>query len=168
MWLKSTLLCYECYTLSHTHTIEKFTVQAYLPVTIKKNPKQPFFLLFKEEYIELSAQSGLFHHVWLPNFPTVIHPKKLLVKPFKTIYEYKHQAQLFVLAPLCTKPDWTRTRWGWPIALPCGATLEAAQQTRSTHSTIFCDGERFNIKTASHHIVPPPGFICVVDLDKDA
>ena len=72
-----------------------------------------FFLFLKKSKSNCQLSEGLFHHGWLPNFPTVIHPKKLMVKPFKTIYANKHQAQLFVLAPLCSKPDWTKTRWGW-------------------------------------------------------
>lgn len=173
MLLKLTLLCYEgresssafsiivhphyMRTHARTHTHSRARTAHWkvhspdsLPGTEEKNPKQSsplfFFLFLKKSKSNCQLSEGLFHHGWLPNFPTVIHPKKLMVKPFKTIYANKHQAQLFVLAPLCSKPDWTKTRWGRAFSpSPCGATLGAAQQTRWKQSTAACNGECFNI-----------------------
>lgn len=175
MLLKLTLLCYEGRESSsafsiivhphymrtpcaHTHTrararpTEKFTVQTRCQEPRRKIQNNLllfffyFFLFLKKSKSNCQLSEGLFHHGWLPNFPTVIHPKKLMVKPFKTIYANKHQAQLFVLAPLCSKPDWTKTRWGRAFSpSPCGATLGAAQQTRWKQSTAACNGECFNI-----------------------
>lgn len=133
MLLKLTLLCYEgresssafsiivhphyMRTHARTHTLararptEKFTVQTRCQEPRRKIQNNLllfffyFFLFLKKSKSNCQLSEGLFHHGWLPNFPTVIHPKKLMVKPFKTIYANKHQAQLFVLAPLCSKPD---------------------------------------------------------------